>query len=766
MAIFNTNPNPSQDLLDPFVKITLGKLGSKGAIVFTSGDGKLKDVSVTLSEGKNLSSCKFSVYEPDRFLTYIYFLHIELIEGLESFDTPAASKPNSKANSNVPQDAVTGTSGKVIFNSTKATVFNDKMGSRGNKLDTDNVFGCAMRYNNPAASKQFGSQGMVNSLNFGDKVKVTNLDNGKSCICEIQDWGPNPKLADRGIDLFTRAFNELTGTKGYQAAYNIGVLNNIKVEHIEKATTNADSSNGVKSKQQVVKQQSKEVKAQVASVDQSILNPQGKASLSVTKSKSPEQEDLPFVSTKAGSQITIELGYGGQTIAAYSFIHTGLKFSLFEPDTLEFTGQASSWVLTQRIKNTAYTNITFRKLAQKITSSYGMKLVMPEEGPKYNYFPQKGQTDYEALLTEAKRIGYRVYTKGATLYIQDRLVNTPNQQVYILKYGDNMGVSFEVSHQAITDSNGGARSSAPGVTTSSGERKFEIDPISGQVNQKRKENITGTGSSKDVATTGSPLPPPVPNVEGLTNAADSQRRANEDRIKGFIANAEVPTTPEVLILDPDTPFYTESALTPVFSRFWVIESITHTYSGGKFNTKFTCYAPFRNKRPSAAINSISTTSNPILNPSSTTGSNTNPTTFKPNSPSFIRPMTVGVVTSRHRSENPKRPNHKGIDISSVGGKGAGANVIASAAGTVTFAGFGANSNQRNGYGNVVDIDHGGGWMSRYAHLNSINVTVGQQVTQGQLIGVEGNSGFSFGTHLHTEIRLNNNDLNPLKFYKP
>lgn len=485
------------------------------------------------------------------------------------------------------------------------------------------------------------------------------------------------------------------------------------------------------------------------------------AKSSVSSASAPQQETPASGTTKSGSQITIELGYDGKTIAAYSFIHVGLKYSLFDPHSLEFTGQAASWVLTQRIKNTVYTNITFKKLAQKITSSYGMKLVMDEEGPKYDYFPQRGQTDYEALLIEARRIGYRVYTKGANLYIQPRKGVDTSKQVFVLSYGENMGTTFEVIHQASTDSKGGARSSQPGANNSTGERKFEIDPDTGKVKQKRKENVAGTGANQDVATTGSPTPLPAPKTTGDTDTSDNQRKANEDRIKGILANAEFSTSPEALTLDPDTPFKTEGVSTAL-DRYWVIDTITHEYQTGKFTTKLTCYSPLKNKKPSATVSTNEVKS--ISNSSLAQGSNN--TTFDPTAPKFIRPMVGGSVTSRHRTENPKRPNHKGIDISSVGGSGKGSSIIAAAAGTVTFAGFGANSNGRNGYGWVVDIDHGGGWMTRYAHMypGSLLVTAGQQVQQGQQIGTEGNSGNSRGTHLHTEIRKNGGDLNPLKFY--
>ena len=104
------------------------------------------------------------------------------------------------------------------------------------------------------------------------------------------------------------------------------------------------------------------------------------------------------------------------------------------------------------------------------------------------------------------------------------------------------------------------------------------------------------------------------------------------------------------------------------------------------------------------------------------------------------------------------PSHPlGIDI----GQGQGGQPIhAAKAGTVTFAG----GDPCCSYGYYVDIDHGGGWSSRYGHCRSWPiVSVGQHVAQGQTICYAGSTGYSTGPHLHFEIHLNGQVLNPLNF---
>jgi murein DD-endopeptidase MepM/ murein hydrolase activator NlpD len=104
------------------------------------------------------------------------------------------------------------------------------------------------------------------------------------------------------------------------------------------------------------------------------------------------------------------------------------------------------------------------------------------------------------------------------------------------------------------------------------------------------------------------------------------------------------------------------------------------------------------------------------------------------------------------SGNPYGPGHLGIDITAP----EGSNVYAAGSGVVTMAQGGWNY----GYGNVVQIDHGNGYVSVYAHLSAIYVSACQSVGQGTLVGLSGNTGNSFGAHLHFEIRIGGKNVNP------
>jgi murein DD-endopeptidase MepM/ murein hydrolase activator NlpD len=86
-------------------------------------------------------------------------------------------------------------------------------------------------------------------------------------------------------------------------------------------------------------------------------------------------------------------------------------------------------------------------------------------------------------------------------------------------------------------------------------------------------------------------------------------------------------------------------------------------------------------------------------------------------------------------------------------------IHATAPGVVAFTG------QRTGYGNVVEIDHGGGFKTRYAHLQAISVAMGQRVGIGQRIGAMGSTGRSTGVHLHYEVWENGRVQDPTRFLK-
>ncbi len=131
---------------------------------------------------------------------------------------------------------------------------------------------------------------------------------------------------------------------------------------------------------------------------------------------------------------------------------------------------------------------------------------------------------------------------------------------------------------------------------------------------------------------------------------------------------------------------------------------------------------------------------------------------------FITPVIIpggAYISSRYgyRSFNGYSDFHTGIDFTGAGCYGNA--IVAANSGTVSLVK--STYIPGKGYGKYLIVDHGGGKSTLYAHCSNIAVSVGQQVMQGQTIAYIGSTGFSTGAHLHFEIRINGQHVNPLEY---
>jgi murein DD-endopeptidase MepM/ murein hydrolase activator NlpD len=122
-----------------------------------------------------------------------------------------------------------------------------------------------------------------------------------------------------------------------------------------------------------------------------------------------------------------------------------------------------------------------------------------------------------------------------------------------------------------------------------------------------------------------------------------------------------------------------------------------------------------------------------------------------------RPVENGFISSYFgEREDPfdgQETFHKGVDF--AGAKGS--TVVAVAAGVVTWAG------ERSGFGKLVEINHGDGYVTRYGHNEKTLVSVGDTVKRGDAIGLMGSTGRSTGPHVHFEVLRNGRQVDPLSF---
>jgi murein DD-endopeptidase MepM/ murein hydrolase activator NlpD len=123
----------------------------------------------------------------------------------------------------------------------------------------------------------------------------------------------------------------------------------------------------------------------------------------------------------------------------------------------------------------------------------------------------------------------------------------------------------------------------------------------------------------------------------------------------------------------------------------------------------------------------------------------------------VRPASMDFISSgfgyRVDPFNGKAAFHAGLDFRGP----VGAPIFAAAKGTVSFAGV------KQGYGKCVEVDHGNGLSTRYAHMSRLHAVVGQPVNAGDVIGAIGSTGRSTGPHLHFEVRIHGRPVNPRPF---
>ncbi len=118
---------------------------------------------------------------------------------------------------------------------------------------------------------------------------------------------------------------------------------------------------------------------------------------------------------------------------------------------------------------------------------------------------------------------------------------------------------------------------------------------------------------------------------------------------------------------------------------------------------------------------------------------------------FINPLPASTISSAYGSRS--GGFHRGLDMA----KASGSDIKAADGGTVIYSGWYGT------YGYMIEIDHGGGWTTAYAHCSQLYVTKGEKVYQGQVIAAVGSTGYSTGPHLHFEVRKYKVTKNPASY---
>lgn len=240
-------------------------------------------------------------------------------------------------------------------------------------------------------------------------------------------------------------------------------------------------------------------------------------------------------------------------------------------------------------------------------------------------------------------------------------------------------------------------------------------------------------------------------------------RAKENFIKSFEANTGFKNTDYKIVdfkvfdksnstfpvvYEPSNLDFKDTFTQPTV--FAVIETTTRKYFFGNSKERTVRrIASYSYKQKEYSPTTPGTAPPPISGLTPNTGGFYFPVPFTNNITSHFDPNRVHPITGKIKP-------HNGMDIASAGILNK--SVISIKPGKVIFAG------SLGGYGNLIILDHGNGLESRYAHLNTIYVQKGANVTGGQVIGAVGSTGDSTAPHLHFEIRINGTPKDPIIYY--
>lgn len=404
----------------------------------------------------------------------------------------------------------------------------------------------------------------------------------------------------------------------------------------------------------------------------------------------------------------------GNTV--YEFIHQGTRYN--NRGELTITGQSVRWVMNRRKRNTSHRDITIRQLAGKVAQQHGLTMeYLPKNEYHYQHIEQRGLTDYQLLLREAKELGLSVSEEGRKLVIRE-LQNTTSVSL-VISPGVNL-VQYEVQDRAIDSSD-----SSIDLNLQT-EPKQQLDPKTGTIEQ-RKADIDTKKTSQD--TTGKPISNDKGKLSPGSASIATANKSRMKRVKGLPTKLTIVTSTDVLAIRPMSAVRTEGLPGKVLNRVWLVDLITHDLISG--TSVLDVVSPIEVVDTKVETNNATVSPGGQLAVTNATG--------------FVFPCS-GTVTSgygiRVHPVTGQRRMHHGIDV----GNSSGTPIYAAKEGTVTIAAW------QRGYGNVVYISHPDGWQTRYAHLSAFTVRVGQTVTKGQEVGKMGATGVGTGVHLHFEIR--------------
>jgi murein DD-endopeptidase MepM/ murein hydrolase activator NlpD len=425
---------------------------------------------------------------------------------------------------------------------------------------------------------------------------------------------------------------------------------------------------------------------------------------------------------------------------------------------VDIKAQCIRWLLARRKQNTTYQDITLRELAELVCERLGLVLEMEGDGATYKFLDQSGLSDFGLLKRECDATGCIIQDRT-----DNRLIITPmrpNFTGFVIQPWMVIEGSLSFSDEASGDMPANRKPSGGGA-----EVKAEIKPDTGEIVQVREEDSRGTKEQANegemMAVTGDAVPSiygtiavsnesaGLPTQEtgaiALANNEEISAQALKEevqRVQGYPGSVTLKMSEATLSIVPGNVI----ALSPdcaggVFAREWRVAKVEHTVQAESVpTTALSFYTPQEAvpKKKDSEGGSSSTAQQGEQGASSASG--------------YAPPHSNGA-THLGDGIGPRRSGrmHRGFDFAAP----QGTPCLAMKAGTVIdrinncVVGDVECGGQ---FGNRVYLQHDDGVVTIYAHLSRVLVNLGDEVTQGQIVGEMGTTGFSTGNHSHIEFR--------------
>jgi murein DD-endopeptidase MepM/ murein hydrolase activator NlpD len=577
----------------------------------------------------------------------------------------------------------------------------------------------------PGDGRRFKGRGYVQLTGRANYAKYSNIL-GKDLIANPGTVASNQDVA-RFVLVHGMKTGTFTGAKLADYTSRTGDVNYVQARRIVNGTDRAES----------IATRARTYEQRVTSGDLSVSD--GTVMMVTQPQPIPSPSPLAPPDTEAGGKLIIRMGEWGGLTYEWVYLLSNVELTVDQSGAqLTLSGISPLWTINQYRQSSTKGNLSLKQLAKLVANERKLTLQFEGEGTQYQHIEQSGLTNYQLLLREASRAGYVIYHEGTKMIMHPI---KPTGSPYEISITDVLSLTTQSKPGGQTP---GGRSGLRGSweqqpTVKQDSRTAQLLPTSvppkptnqavqGQPIPKQRAAVT-TGTVK----TGGKV------ISELSAQAEVARVMDNPTQLDLVANSKYwSIAPSNTVRIPNAVVWSASVGE---STYWVYGVHFSINAQQGLQQSLDLYKPGVEVAVSQAMSGQS-------------GIGTVQPTML--SSGWVHPYPGSQQTGRY-GEQRSTHRHSGIDF--AGGNGV---IVSAASGVVSDIQSGCRVGDfrcGGGYGNYVDIIsnvNGTQYLHRYAHLAAINnLRVGSQVQAGKQIGTEGNTGHSYGNHLHFEIRQPN-----------